>query len=237
MQINVKTIQLKLHDLANPEIAHHCQRYFKTAAGQYGAGDIFLGIKVPVLRGLVKPFRGANLETMTSLLHSTEHEQRLLALFLLIDFYQRSDTATQTIVYQLYLAQTRYINNWDLVDTSAPHIVGHYLFDKPRQILDELAHSNVLWERRIAILATFYFIRQNQFADTLRLAECLLNDPHDLIHKAVGWMLREVAKRDQAQTETFLRQHYQQLPRTTLRYAIERMPAVLRQQYLRGEIL
>jgi 3-methyladenine DNA glycosylase AlkD len=237
MNINYKTIEAKLQQLANPEIAKISQRFFKTGAGHYGEGDLFIGIKVPVLRGLIKEFRGANLEILSELLRSPRHEERLLALYLLIDFYQRGDAQAKTTVYQIYLAHTRFINNWDLVDTSAPQIVGHYLFDKPRHILDDLAHSTSLWERRIAILATFYFIRQNQFDDTLRLAECLLKDQHDLIHKAIGWMLREVGKRDQAQTEAFLRKHYHQLPRTTLRYAIERMPSTLRQQYLLGEFL
>ncbi len=230
-------IQARLQQLANPEVAKISQRFFKTGPGQYAEGDIFIGINVPALRALSQEFRGTNLETVGQMLRSSNHEERLLALYLLIDFYQHGTVEAKNSAYQLYLDHTRFINNWDLVDSSAAQIVGHYLFDKARGILDDLARSDWLWERRIAIVASFYFIRQNQFDDTLRLAECLLQDRHDLIHKAVGWMLREIAKRDSSQTEAFLRKHYQQLPRTTLRYAIERMPSALRQQYLQGNFL
>lgn len=228
----LSNIQTRLRGIADPATAQASQGYFKTAAGEYGAGDVFLGIKVPVLRALLKNFRGVSLKTVAVLLQSQFHEERLFALLLLIDAYRRGGNADKAHVYELYLAHTEYINNWDLVDVSAPHIVGAFLADKPRQVLYELAVSESLWERRIAIIATLHFIRSNDFGDTLKIAEHLLADTHDLIHKAVGWMLREVGKRDQAAEEAFLRRHYQTMPRTMLRYAIERFPEAQRKQYL-----
>ncbi len=228
-------IQQHLRALADPAVAKISQGFFKTGPGQYGAGDIFIGIKVPTLRAQLKHFRGAALETVAALLHSQHHEERLFALLLLIDTYQRC-AATRQDAYELYLAHTRFINNWDLVDVSAPHIVGHFLADKPRRPLYALVGSNSLWERRIAIIATFHFIRGNDFADTLDLSERLLGDKHDLMHKAVGWMLREVGKRDQQVEETFLLRHYRDMPRTMLRYAIERFPEERRKAYLAGRL-
>ena len=228
----LNTIQTHLRGLADPVIAKVLQGFFKTAPGQYGAGDIFLGIKVPTLRALVKTYRGTNPATIAALLQSEFHEERSFALLLLMDFYQRGGAEEKRQAYELYLANTARINNWDLVDVSAPHIVGHYLSDKPRQKLYQLVQSDSLWERRIAIVATFHFIRCNNFDDTLKIAEYLLADTHDLIHKAVGWMLREVGKRDLATEEKFLQQHCRNMPRTMLRYAIERFPEMKRQQYL-----
>jgi 3-methyladenine DNA glycosylase AlkD len=227
-------IQTHLRGLADPATARVSQSFFKTAPGQYGAGDIFLGIKVPTLRAQIKLFRTAEPATIAALLQSKNHEERLFALLLLIDRYQRGTAADKHYAYELYLAHTAYINNWDLVDVSAPHIVGDFLADKSRQVLYELVLSESLWERRIAILATLHFIRRNEFSDTLRLAEQLLGDTHDLMHKAVGWMLREVGKRDQATEEAFLLRHYRSMPRTMLRYAIERFPEARRKQYLSG---
>jgi len=229
-------IQKQLRALASAESAANLQRYFKTAPGEYGAGDRFLGIKVPPLRALAKKYHEATLLEIERLLHSEWHEERLFSLLLLMQFYQRGNDAEQETAYQLYLASTAHLNNWDLVDVSAPHLIGRHLHDRPRDILYQFAASTLLWERRIAIIATFYFIRQNDFADTLRLAEILLNDQHDLMHKAVGWMLREVGKRDVATEENFLQQHYRQMPRTMLRYAIERLPEPRRQAYLKGDI-
>lgn len=228
------TIQTHLRALADPATAQMSQRFFKTAPGQYGAGDIFLGIKVPTLRAQLRIFRGTALKTVAALLRSEYHEERLFALLLLIDAYQRGNADIQQACYDLYLAHTAHINNWDLVDTSAPHIVGDFLAGRPRQVLNQLVVSPSLWERRIAIIATFHFIRCNEFTDTLRLAEQLLGDTHDLMHKAVGWMLREVGKRDLATEEGFLLQHYRAMPRTMLRYAIERFPEARRQAYLNG---
>lgn len=232
----IEHIRSELRALASPECAANLQRYFKTAPGQYGEGDLFLGIKVPTLRALAKKYRNTSLSEIEMLLHSQWHEERLFSLLLLMQFYQQSDDAEQLTAYQLYLSNTAHINNWDLVDVSAPHIVGQHLFMRPRDILKQLARSPSLWERRIAIIATFYFIRQNDFADSLCLAKILLNDQQDLIHKAVGWMLREIGKRDLAVEESFLQHHYCQMPRTMLRYAIERLPETRRQSYLTGEI-
>ena len=229
-------IQKQLRALASAESVAGLQRYFKTAPGEYGAGDRFLGIKVPPLRALAKRYREATLLEIEQLLHSEWHEERLFSLLLLMQFYQRGDDANKEAAYQLYLANTAHLNNWDLVDVSAPHLIGRHLHQRPRDILYQFAASTLLWERRIAIIATFYFIRQNEFADTLRLAKILLNDPHDLMHKAVGWMLREVGKRDLATEESFLQLHYRQMPRTMLRYAIERLPEPRRQAYLTGKI-
>ena len=227
-----KTISAKLLALASPDTANILQRFFKTGPGQYGEGDRFLGIKIPPLRTLAKQHRDSDLPTITSLLASKYHEERMLALLLLIQFYQAADETGKQAAYDLYLGSTRHINNWDLVDVSAPHIVGKHLEDRPRKVLQRLAKSGSLWERRIAMVSTLHFIRRNDFTDTLRIAEMLLDDEHDLMHKAVGWMLREVGKRDQRTLETFLQQHYPRLPRTALRYAIERFDPPLRQQYL-----
>jgi 3-methyladenine DNA glycosylase AlkD len=234
--ITLNLIQKHLRSIADPTTALVSQSFFKTAPGQYGAGDIFLGIKVPTLRALVKTFRDTAPNIISALLKSKFHEERLFALILLIDFYQRGDEADKQCAYELYLAHTAYINNWDLVDVSASQIVGDFLSTRSRQPLYQLVTSDALWERRIAIIATFHFIRRNEFADTLRISEQLLPDTHDLIHKAVGWMLREVGKRDMATAELFLQQHYHNMPRTMLRYAIERFPEVRRKQYLSGLI-
>ncbi|MBU1215474.1 MAG: DNA alkylation repair protein [Gammaproteobacteria bacterium] len=228
-----KEISARLHALASADTAANLQRFFKTGPGQYGAGDVFLGIKVPPLRALAKQHRDADLATIKTLLASRYHEQRMLALLLLMQFYQAADDAGRQAAYELYLGNTVHINNWDLVDVSAPRIVGRHLENKPRKILRQLARSDSLWERRIAIIATAWFIRLDDFYDTLQIAEMLLDDQHDLMHKAVGWMLREVGKRNQKVEEEFLQQHYQRLPRTTLRYAIERFAPPLRERYLK----
>jgi 3-methyladenine DNA glycosylase AlkD len=225
-----------LRAFASPELATLQLRFFKTGPGQYGEGDLFLGIKVPVLRALAKQHSDANLDTMTTLLHSPYHEERVLALLLLMQFYKKASAQDRESAFKLYLANTAHINNWDLVDVSAPHIVGHHLTTRPRDILHQMALSNSLWERRIAIISTFHFIRQHDFDDTLRIAKTLLHDNHDLMHKAVGWMLREVGKRDFATEEAFLLQHYRTMPRTMLRYAIERFPEARRKAYLNDTI-
>jgi 3-methyladenine DNA glycosylase AlkD len=229
--------QKELRALASPEIAANLQRFFKTGPGQYGEGDVFLGIKVPVLRALVKQYRDtASLDDVACMLTSKYHEERLFALLLLVQLHQRGDAAQQQATFDLYLGSTRYINNWDLVDVSAPRIVGCHLQERPRKILRQLARSSLLWERRISILATAWFIRLDDFDDTLLIAKILLHDEHDLMHKAVGWMLREVGKRDLAAEEGFLKLHYRNMPRTMLRYAIERFPESKRQNYLRGKV-
>jgi len=234
--MSVSAVKDKLQSLANPTIAEHSQRFFKTGKGEYGEGDKFLGIRVPVLRKQVKLFRELSLVDVCRVLQSRFHEERLLALLMLVDRFERADETEQTEIYQLYLRHTDYINNWDLVDSSALQIVGGYLFERERDSLYELVHSVSLWERRIAIIATFYMIRREDFSDTLKLAEILLEDGEDLIHKAVGWMLREVGKRDMDVEQKFLQEYYKNMPRTMLRYAIEKFPEPLRKQYLAGDI-
>jgi 3-methyladenine DNA glycosylase AlkD len=234
--ITLNNIQTQLRSIADPSTALGSQRFFKTAPGQYGAGDIFLGIKVPTLRALAKKFRDTPPSIISALIKSKFHEERIFALLLLIDHYQRGSETDKQYAYDTYLAHTAHINNWDLVDVSAPHIVGDFLANRSREPLYQLVTSDSLWERRIAIIATFHFIRRNEFTDTLRISEQLLPDTHDLIHKAVGWMLREVGKRNQGVEETFLQTHYRNMPRTMLRYAIERFPEQLRLQYLSGTV-
>ena len=231
---NSTTISKELRALACPATAAAQQRYFKTGPDQYGAGDVFLGIKVPPLRAMAKLYRDASLKTISALLQSRYHEERFFALLLLMQHYQHGTDEDRSAAYDLYLGNTHRINNWDLVDVSAPHIVGRHLQDRSRRILHKLSRSSSLWERRIAIISTLDFIRVNDFDDTLRIAATLLRDEHDLMHKAVGWMLREVGKRDLDREEDFLQQHYRNMPRTMLRYAIERFPEAKRKSYLSG---
>lgn len=223
-----------LQSLAKPEVAVQSKRFFKTGKGEYGEGDLFLGIRVPIIRQAVRRFKAASLQDAEALLSSQYHEVRLFAVLLLVARFQKASAGEQHQIYQLYLNNTQSINNWDLVDSSAHHIVGGYLFDRDRIILLKLTQSDLLWDRRVAIIATYYFIRQAQYEDTLKIAKLLLYDKQDLIHKAVGWMLREVGKRDRAVEEGFLKQHYQCMPRTMLRYAIEKFSPVRRKQYLQG---
>jgi len=226
----------RLQALGSPESAAFAARYFKTGPGQYGEGDVFLGIRVPALRKLAGEFRDLPEGEVLSLLGSEFHEARLLALLIWVRAASRGDEATRRRIYDLYLANTRSVNNWDLVDASARQIVGGYLHDKDRGPLHRLARSKSVWERRIAIVATHDFIARHDFADTLEIAEVLLGDPHDLIHKAAGWMLREVGKQDRAALEGFLRTHHRAMPRTMLRYAIEQFPPDVRRAYLTGSL-
>jgi 3-methyladenine DNA glycosylase AlkD len=220
--------------MGDKEDAEFLQGFFKTGAGQYGEGDIFLGIRVPAVRGLAQEYKDLPLKEILSLLQSPYHEVRLFALIWLVNAFAQGDETTQKGIYDLYLANTGYINNWDLVDISAPKIVGAYLLEKKRAPLYQLAKSKSLWERRISILATFYFIKYDQFTDALKIAEILLEDKEDLIHKAVGWMLREIGKRDTQCEEAFLQKHCRTMPRTMLRYAIERFTPAKRRMYLEG---
>ncbi len=220
--------------LGDNKIAEHSARFFKTGPGEYGEGDKFIGIRVPVIRELAKKHKSSSLKTVSLLLESEWHEIRLLALIMLSEQFKKADDELQKVIFDFYLSRTRLVNNWDLVDSSAHHIVGGYLLDKDRSILYALAESKNLWERRIAMMATFTFIRQNQFEDTLKLAEKLLHDKEDLIHKVCGWMLREMGKRNPTQLKTFLDQHVKDMPRTMLRYAIEKMTPEERQRYLTG---
>ncbi len=234
--MSVEGIREKLQAMADPRQAANLQRYFKTGPGEYGEGDRFLGLRVPQVRKLAKEFSAISLKDIQQLLRSAIHEERLLALLLMVQRFQRCGENEREKLYRLYLASTRYINNWDLVDVSAGQIVGGWLFDKSRKPLYQLARSDSLWERRIAIMATSHFIKRGEFAESLQLSERLLQDEHDLIHKAVGWMLREVGKCDREIEEAFLREHYRQMPRTMLRYAIERFPETIRQDYLKGRM-
>ena len=228
-------IRKRLRQFATREKAGVLQGFFKTGPGEYGEGDLFLGVVVPDIRRVAKEFQDTPLGEIEKILASRYHEDRVLALLMLVREFVKGDEAMKKRIYGLYLKSTRYINNWDLVDLSAPNIVGTYLLDKSRKPLDVFAKSNDLWKRRIAILSTFTFIRQNDFDDTLRISESLLEDDHDLLHKAVGWMLREVGKRDLRAEERFLKQHYKKMPRTMLRYAIERFPEGKRRNYLDGK--
>ena len=227
-------IRSELRSLKNPEKSKILSGFFKTGPGEYGEGDRFLGITVPDIRRIVRTHRHASLKNILELLHSGYHEERLAALLLLVDSYQRGDEEQKKEIFELYLNNTVYINSWDLVDLTADHIVGGQLYRKKRSLLTKLARSESLWERRIAILATFYFIRKGESRETLRVAKLLLHDSHDLIHKAVGWMLREVGKRCSIEIERiFLDKYAAVMPRTMLRYAIERFPKELKTHYMK----
>jgi len=222
----------RLKELGDPSDAEFLQGYFKTGPGEYGEGDRFLGIRVPVLRKLVRELRGMTLAGMGKLLGEPWHEARLLAVLLLADAYERGDDKVKAAIYKLYLAKRAGVNNWDIVDSPAPLVIGRHLLTRPRDPLYRLARSKRLWDRRIAIIATQAFIRAGEFDDTMQLAELLLDDPHDLMHKAAGWMLREVGNRDLRRLEAFLDRHAKEMPRTMLRYAIEKMPVARRKLYM-----
>ncbi len=232
--MKLKEIRTKIKNLGNKEVAIISQRFFKTGPGQYGEGDIFIGIRVPVLRSLAKEFQDIDLKEVKQLLESSIHEERLLALLILIKQFPKGNDEIKNNIYDLYLSKTKYINNWDLVDCSAEHIVGKHLQNRNRKPLYQLARSASMWERRISILATFCFIKQQMFEETLKISKLLLKDREDLIHKAVGWMLREIGKRDIDTEMEFLNQYCKVMPRTMLRYAIEKFPENERQRYLRG---
>jgi len=231
---NAKDAQQRLRSLANTKVAAILARFFKTGPGQYGEGDRFIGVKVPATRKVAGEFRNLPLGEAECLLYSEIHEERLLALVILIHQFEKGDDATRKRIYELYLGKTDHINNWDLVDLSAPQIVGGYLENRSRKPLYRLVKSSSLWQRRISIVATHWFIRHDEFDDTLKIAAILLADNEDLIHKAVGWMLREVGKRDLTALEKFLDEQCRVMPRTMLRYAIERLPEPNRQAYLKG---
>jgi 3-methyladenine DNA glycosylase AlkD len=229
-------LRAEIHALGSPERAVHSLRFFKTGPGDYGEGDKFLGLTVPEMRALARKYRELADTDAVALLASPWHEDRLVALILLVNAYERGDDARRGKIYRAYLANTRHINNWDLVDCSAGQIVGGHLDSGDISALERLARSKDIWKRRIGIVATFSFIKRNEFRPTLRIAAMLLDDTHDLIHKAVGWMLREVGKRDRAVLDAFLKKHYRDMPRTMLRYAIERHPEAIRKKYLAGKV-
>jgi 3-methyladenine DNA glycosylase AlkD len=222
----------RLLELRNPTDAEFLQRFFRTAPGQYGAGDKFLGIRVPATRAVAREFHDLPIDDIGRLLKDEWHEARLLAVILLSNRYARGSPAEREKIFDLYLTNATRVNNWDLVDASAANIVGAHLETRKRGLLDKLARSKNLWERRIAIVSTFWLIRKDELDDTLRISRALMRDEHDLIHKAVGWMLREVGKRDASVLEKFLEEHAHELPRTALRYAIERLPPQKKRRFM-----
>ena len=235
----MKTIDalfLKLQLLSDEKTAGALRWFFKTGPGEYGEGDMFRGIRVPVLRKLCREFAHAGVYDALELLASGWHEDRLLGLLLLVERYRKSDEAQRRLIYTHYCSRTDRINNWDLVDLSCPPIVGSHLQHRDRSPLFRFAQSEILWERRIAIVSTFHFIRAGDFGDTLAIAEMLVDDREDLIHKATGWMLREVGKRDVGVLEEFLSGYCRIMPRTMLRYAIEKLPEPRRQAWLKGQV-
>jgi 3-methyladenine DNA glycosylase AlkD len=227
-------IRQKLRAKASPANVAILQRFFKTGPGEYGEGDEFIGVKVPALRAVCRDCRGASQPVIATLLRSPIHEERLLALLLLVDAFSCATEAEQRRIYGFYLSHTAFINNWDLVDASAPYIVGSWLRERSRAPLKKLARSRLVWERRIAIVSTFDFLRHGEIDETLRIADLLLHDRHDLIHKAVGWLLREAGKRDEVALRRYLKPRYKVMPRTMLRYAIERFPPTHQKRYLTG---
>ena len=232
MTYDLENITTDFQNLQDPEKAKQLSRFFKTGKGEYGEGDIFLGIIVPEQRKLAKKYSDIPLDDISHLLKSPIHEHRLTSLFILVLKYNKEDEKGKKKVVDFYVSNLKHVNNWDLVDSSAPYILGNYLLDNDRSILYRLASSDNLWERRIAILSTFSFIKNNQYEDALNISEILIFDEHDLIHKAVGWMLREIGKRDIKTEEEFLLKHYHEMPRTMLRYAIEKFDEEIRKFYL-----
>lgn len=228
----MKSVQDELSKLKNPVKGKILSRFFKTGKGEYGEGDIFLGISVPKQREVAKKYIHLTLNELQELLSSKIHEHRLVALMILVIQYKKSEPLQKKKIVDFYLKNTANINNWDLVDLSSYHIIGDYFIDKNKNLLYELARSKSLWERRIAMISTYAFIRNNSFEDSLKIAEILINDKHDLIHKAVGWMLRELGKRSREKEEEFLSKHYKTMPRTMLRYAIEKFSEEQRRFYL-----
>jgi 3-methyladenine DNA glycosylase AlkD len=230
---NQEHVKAELEKLSDPEHAMKLQGFFKTNKGEYGEGDVFLGVRVPDQRRIAKKYRNISLVDVLELLQSGIHEHRLTALFILTEQFNKGDEEARRRIVDLYLSNTASVNNWDLVDSSAHKILGVWLVDKARSVLYELARSESLWERRISIISTFAFIKRGDLEDALALAETLVDDEHDLIHKASGWVLREVGKMDQSVLEEFLLEHFQTMPRTMLRYAIERLPEERRKFYMR----
>ena len=233
---NLTEIRKAIYNEKNDSQAVILQRFFKTGKGEYGEGDVFYGIKVPTQRNIVKAFNDLSLNDIKVLIHSSIHEERLIAALILVEQFKKADLKNQKKIFNFYLKNRKGINNWDIVDLSAPNIVGNYLLDKDKSLLYKFARSKNLWEKRIAILSTFTFIRNGFYDDALKISKTLLNDKHDLIHKAVGWMLREIGKRDLKFEEEFLAMHYKEMPRTMLRYAIEKFREKKRKKYLQGKI-
>jgi 3-methyladenine DNA glycosylase AlkD len=229
---NLKELEEEIEKAAVKKKATVLQGFFKTGKGEYGEGDIFLGLIVPKQRLIAKNFKDLSVQDLQRLLDSKVHEKRMVALFILIEQFNKTDEPRKKEIFDFYINNAKRVNNWDLVDLSAPNISGTYLLNKDKAILYKLAMSNNLWERRISIISTFAFIRNNKFEDTIKISEILLKDRQDLIHKAVGWMLREIGKRDRDELEKFLDKHCKEMPRTMLRYAIEKLDEEKRKDYL-----
>ena len=229
-----KDLELDLAALGEPERAKTSAWFFKTGKGQYGEGDQFLGVRVPLQRKVAHCYLHLSRKDIARLLHSPLHEHRFTAAEILVAQYERADDGEAQEIFDFYLTHAQRFNNWDLVDTSAPYIVGHYLKTRPRDLLYRLAKSGNLWERRIAIVSTLTFVKQQEIEDVFGIAAMLLSDHHDLIHKAVGWALREAGRVSRMRLLAFLREHYQSVPRTTLRYAIEHLPPAQRKSVLAG---
>jgi len=234
--LNLKGLKKTVRANANKDHAKTMQWFFKTGKGEYGEGDKFIGIKVPVQRKKAKKFGELDLDDLQKLLNSKIHEERLISLLILVDKYDKADEKVKDKIYRFYKKNRRKINNWDLVDLSAPKILGIHLLNHDKQILYKYAHSKNLWEKRISIISTYSFIKNHDFNTTLEISDILLNDDQDLIHKAVGWMLREVGKQSLQILEKFLKPRYKKMPRTMLRYSIEKFPEKKRKKYLKGEI-
>jgi 3-methyladenine DNA glycosylase AlkD len=236
------TLGSELRTLASPKRARMLSGYFKTGKGEYGEGDVFLGVTVPEIRKIAKKYHDMPLPEVAALLRGGIHEERLATLLILVEKYKKAgrfprdeaERGKQKRIFDFYLANTRGINNWDLIDLSTPEIISDYLLEheEERPVLYRLARSSIIWERRMAIMGTFRLIKAGEFGDATKIAEMLLKDEHDLIHKAVGWMLREIGKRDQAAEERFLKKHCKTMPRTMLRYAIEKFDAKKREFYM-----
>lgn len=225
-------LKLDLEAIATKERAQVSQRFFKTGKGEYGEGDIFIGTTVPQTREIAKKYKNLNLNEIKELLQSKIHEHRLIALYILADKYKLSKESEKQEICDFYLNHTKHINNWDLVDSSAHLILGEHISNKDKLILEKLSKSQDLWERRISIIATLQFIRKNEFQETFKIANLLLKDKHDLIHKAVGWMLREIGKKDKNKLKEFLDKHHKVMPRTMLRYSIEHLSKEEKQHYM-----
>jgi 3-methyladenine DNA glycosylase AlkD len=234
--MNRVNLQQTVKEHSNKELGIFLQRFFKTGKGGYAEGDVFAGIKVPVSRKIATKFKDLKLPDLQKIIKSKIHEERLIALFILVNKFKKGDEKIKEKIFNFYLKNMKYVNNWDLVDLSAEKIIGVYLIDKDKNLLFELAKSENIWKRRISIISTFYFIKMHQFAATLKISKMLLKDRHDLIHKAVGWMLREIGKRDIQAEEIFLQKYYKVMPRTMLRYAIEKFPEKKRLDYLKGNV-
>lgn len=231
--MSASAIKKRLREHSSKEKAAILQRFFKTGPGEYAQGDIFIGVVVPDTRKIVKEYLNITVSEVQKLLRSPVHEERLAALLILVSQFNSANRKTQNKIYDFYLRNAQYINNWDLVDLTAHHIIGGFLKGRGKYMLRELAKSKNLWKRRMSIVATYYYIRENDFKQTLEISDMLIGDKEDLIHKAVGWMLREVGKRDPRKLESYLNKRIQSLPRTTLRYAIERFPESKRKSYLK----